>query len=42
MRKAEQLYSEQQISSSEQPVHLMMAGLTETCSNDIEKMTREY
>jgi hypothetical protein len=38
IRKAEQHYSEQQIPSSQQPVQLIMAGYTETCSDNKEKM----
>jgi hypothetical protein len=33
IRNAEQHYSEQQIPAPQQPVHLMMAGWTETCSD---------
>jgi hypothetical protein len=42
MKKAEQHYSEQQILSSPQPVHLMMAGWAETRSDNKEKTMREY
>jgi hypothetical protein len=38
--KAERHYSEQQIPSSQKPVHLMMAGLAETCSDNKEKKMR--
>jgi hypothetical protein len=34
-------YSEQQIPSAQQPVHLMMAGKTETRGDDKET-TKEY
>jgi hypothetical protein len=41
LRKAEQHYSVQQIPSSQQPVHLTMAGHAETY-NEIKEMTREF
>jgi hypothetical protein len=43
IRKAEQHYSENQTPSSQQPVHLMMAGWVETSSEyNEEKKTSEY
>jgi hypothetical protein len=40
IRKAEQHYSEKQIVSSQQPVHLKMAGYAEMCSVNKKKTTR--
>jgi hypothetical protein len=40
--KAEQLYSEQQVPSPQQPVHLMMAGYAEAYSDGKEKSRRKY
>jgi hypothetical protein len=40
IREAEQSYSEQQIPSSQQPVHLMMAGEAETCRDNKQKNNR--
>jgi hypothetical protein len=36
MRNAEELYIELQMTTSQQPVHVTMAGYPETCSNKHE------